>query len=751
MKQQILKRPLFFACTFSFAVAVLCAYIDVESMVALMAVLVFSALFLLPFKTPFKPMIFITAAVSVIIVLSNILYCKFYYQPSLKYADTTALIDCTVVNVSDSYLDVKFNDNIESADFKARIYIDEPCDVVPSSRLNVKVTFIDTKRSGTYGICLYGTAYKKDINILSHHNSHSPLYIYHNIRLSVCNLMPFNSQDTSAFVKGMVLGDTSDINGAFYNRLGTVGLSHVMSVSGMHLMFSVLLLDFLLSLVAIGYKPRAFIAIFSVLFFTFITGFSVSCIRAAIMLFVYYVGRISDKLPDSLTSLSLSAIIILIFCPYNSLSVSLWLSLAATFGIVVLTPCFYDLIKIKLSNRFLNVLVHSILRLFTLSLGATVMCMPIIAFVFKSACILSPVVNVILAIPIQALFYVGVLGIVFGAIPFVQGLFSYVADIIYKFIEVTVTKIYFIKHITFSVYDRFFLVCFSVFVVLIIGIYVLYKKSKPVRIAYLYILSFVIISATLYTVDALTCGGVSVNFVNVGHGNCSVIAQNESAIIVDCGGTDMSQLETVLCKERVKRIDTVAITHADKDHIGFLEKLVSTYKIDKIIYPYYTDISDYQYVLESARGNGTKVIKIKDDKDYLLLDDIKFSVFVDRFETVKSGPNLSAAYKLCYKNNSVLYTGDMSMYQERRALEYGDTIDCDILSVAHHGSATSSHPDFLEKCSPEYSVISVGKSGQFNLPSERIVKRLKEISAVFITADISTVTFKLTEKGIKIK
>ena len=142
--------------------------------------------------------------------------------------------------------------------------------------------------------------------------------------------------------------------------------------------------------------------------------------------------------------------------------------------------------------------------------------------------------------------------------------------------------------------------------------------------------------------------------------------------------------------------------------------------------------------MKYAEDCGTEVEYIEKDVDISLCKNTELKILVEKAEPVKYTDNLSAVYKMTAYDKSVLFTGDMNIDQEYSYLDYGDVLDTDVLLVAHHGSKTSSHPRFIELCSPEYSVISAARGNYTNLPSSAVVDRLKKVSTVLSTADMST-------------
>lgn len=75
---------------------------------------------------------------------------------------------------------------------------------------------------------------------------------------------------------------------------------------------------------------------------------------------------------------------------------------------------------------------------------------------------------------------------------------------------------------------------------------------------------------------------------------------------------------------------------------------------------------------------------------------------------------------------SFLLTGDIGSEGERRLISNGAEIDSTVLKVAHHGSRSSTSPEFLRRAQPIIDVISVGGSNRFGHPTDEVLERLAD-------------------------
>ena len=93
--------------------------------------------------------------------------------------------------------------------------------------------------------------------------------------------------------------------------------------------------------------------------------------------------------------------------------------------------------------------------------------------------------------------------------------------------------------------------------------------------------------------------------------------------------------------------------------------------------------------------------------------------------------NNSIVCKLCYKNFSMLFTGDIEEIAEKQILqEYKNNIkvlNSSILKVGHHGSKTSSTHQFIEDVKSKIALIGVGENNTFGHPNEEVIERFEHM------------------------
>ncbi len=162
----------------------------------------------------------------------------------------------------------------------------------------------------------------------------------------------YDSPKLAPILKGILVGEKSSFSDALYKKLSYAGISHIVSVSGMHLSILFALLAFLLQKFPTSYKKSLLFSVPVLFLFVTAAGFTPSVCRAGIMMLMMIISVFLNQRYSPINALFISLAIILWITPYALFSKSLSLSFGATLGILVFWKYLLNLFnfEIKMSN-----------------------------------------------------------------------------------------------------------------------------------------------------------------------------------------------------------------------------------------------------------------------------------------------------------------------------------------------------------------------------------------------------------------
>lgn len=221
-------------------------------------------------------------------------------------------------------------------------------------------------------------------------------------------------------------------------------------------------------------------------------------------------------------------------------------------------------------------------------------------------------------------------------------------------------------------------------------------------------------------------------FFDVGQGDSVYIKTPEGKNILVDGGPGRQAL-SALARYMAwwdKEIDLLVLTHPHDDHVGGLTDILNNYQVGQVLYTGVVHNSpSYLEFLNELKESRAELILARPGQLIRLGKDASLEILypvrdLAGTEAVNLN-NTSIVLKLAYGQTQALLTGDIELEAEKELLEKEADLKAQILKVAHHGSNTSSHSEFLEAVDPQYAVISVGQENKFNHPSRRIERRLE--------------------------
>jgi competence protein ComEC len=234
-------------------------------------------------------------------------------------------------------------------------------------------------------------------------------------------------------------------------------------------------------------------------------------------------------------------------------------------------------------------------------------------------------------------------------------------------------------------------------------------------------------------------GVTSLHFLDVGQGEAVLVRDGASTLLVDGGGwrgpgVAERALLPSLGRLGVRRLETVILSHGDRDHCRGVLELADYVAIDEVWLSPGTALSDCGLSLSLLFGIRLRPLWAGKTADWR---GWRFVVLSPPAGVRGSGNEESLVLRGESRGRSVLLTGDIGHSTEHRLLgcEQREALEVTLLKVAHHGSGSSSSTSFLGVTSPRLAVISAGHRNPFGHPASSVLERLERQGVPVLRTD----------------
>ena len=566
----------------------------------------------------------------------------------------------------------------------------------------------------------------------------------HRFAAYLSGLFPAPSLPHSGLILALSIGDRRGLDTSQWQLFSATGTTHLMVISGMHVGL-VSLLIYHLSMFAIKrstclilYIPAqriaALITLGAAYFYAGMAGFGLPAQRAFIMIAAFMLGQCCCRHTNVSNSFFLALALVLLINPLAPLSSGFWLSFVAVAVLIFFTG--------RQTEPGGQGMLRSLYRLFKIQLLVFLGLLPFMLWLFQQSSLSAPLVNM-LAIPYVSVLLVPLcLSILLLSFISDQAviLLAYLTD---RLLDFFIQGLAAVDHTwpsalfelpALNLWSWLFLLSATAF---LLHSPVATRPRLWLTASLCCLLPLLLSSGA----ERLEHGEVQVDFLDVGQGLAVVLRTRNHVLLYDLGpaySNDFNAgdgiIQPFLKAQNIRRPDRVIVSHGDNDHAGGLISIKSSFPGTEFLASDLSTFSDADTASYCRAGQNWN------------WDGVNFAILHPQWDGYR-GNNASCVLKVSTARHTILLTGDIESRVERQLLGSDIKLDADILLAPHHGSRTSSSPDFIEAVSPVYVVFSSGYLNQFSHPHPDIVNLYTNSGTITLnTATTGTISWLLGNK-----
>lgn len=559
-------------------------------------------------------------------------------------------------------------------------------------------------------------------------------------RLALRNFIDQQPVKHKGLLLALLTGDKSLLKPETEQFFQRFGMSHLLAISGPHVLIFALLLCWSLHQLICRYCPQAYLKwpkqyllivpfCICVLLYCAFVGFEIPALRTLLTCLLISAFVLLKQKIQPLNILLLSASILLIFDPFSILSAAFWLSYGACFVLLRIYQTVQqrhaEEIKTKTQAIKIQVkiLIESQWKIF-LAL------FPLMLIFFKQVAWITPLSN---------LFAIPWIGMVIVPLDVIAALcyfiFEPLGSLIFQINDGCLSVLLIFMQLLdwlFSPALQPVAMNFWMLLSLCLGLIILFLPRGVVPKTWS-VLCFV----PLIMIDS-TKNEFELTVLDVGQGQAIFVRDQEQTLMIDTGGNyDEAKFSVgkqiilpFLSVNGVSELNQLILTHLDQDHKGAYESIKHDLPIKNVYSNEQLEVADssqFDYCHQGQKWQWS------DRVDFTVL-----SPKAEQLANAKDEKNeMSCVIYVQVKNaqpyQNFLLMGDAGWPTEYQILQDYPDLKVDVLVLGHHGSRHSSAYHFLKQLNPKLAVASAGFNNRYGHPSVVLESRLKELNIPLLT------------------
>jgi competence protein ComEC len=563
------------------------------------------------------------------------------------------------------------------------------------------------------------------------------------VRQRVAEIFPDPADPAGAVVVAILIGDRSWLELEVERRLQVAGTYHVIAISGGNVALLTAGIYLCLRFLVRSARVISVLTMLSVVAYGWVVGGEPSVTRAVTVAFVYLALGLAGVVPPALNVLALVAALVTLADPMSVVDAGAWLSFGATFGIIVGASRLVAWHDARVPQPTLRTRAcRWLLALCGATLAAELTLLPVSASLFNRVGVAGLALNVV-AIPMIAVVQIaGLVGVLVAGVSGVAaGAAAAIARVANGALLGSAALVDVAPWLSWRVPSPPGFVIIGFYFSGLLWITTsrsIYRRSAGMAFG---LLALAVASAPDITWRQPREGWLRLTMLDVGQGDATLVQfPTGEALLVDAGGagarfdTGERVISPALWASGARRLDWLAISHADLDHIGGAPAVSTTFGPREV----------WEGVPVPSERIRRRLIEVSpvwrrlQAHDLFRVGNVTIEVLhppLPDWERPRVRNEDSLVFRMRYHDVDILLTGDIGVETERALPLRDGRAPIRILKVAHHGSRSSSSVAFLDRYAPEVALISAGRGNPFSHPAPEVVARLQAAGARIFRSD----------------
>ena len=521
----------------------------------------------------------------------------------------------------------------------------------------------------------------------------------------------------AGILAALAIGDQRSISGEEWRLFNRTGVTHLMSISGLHV---TLVSGLAAWLVALGWRRSPFLAlrlparksaaaaaIAAALGYTLLSGFAVPAQRTFWMVTVVAAALWSGRIASPWRTLALALAVVVLADPWAPLAPGLWLS----FGAVALM--FYVAAGWTIAEPRLAQWGRA-------QWAVTVGLAPAALLLFGQVSLAGPLANAV-AIPVVSV-VVTPLALLAAVLPF-----DFLLDIAAFLVEWLLQFLEWCAALPLALWQSHAPAPWTVPLALLGAAWMLAPRGLPWRAGGVALMA----PAFALAPPPPSHGEAWITVFDVGQGLAVLARTSSRTLLYDTGPAFGPEADggsrvvvPALRGAGLARVDLLVLTHQDADHVGGAVSVLESLEVEAI-------------ASSLAAGHPLNALAAARRRcrsgDAWQWDGVRFE-FLHPPEAAREARrnNQSCVLRIETAGGAMLLTGDIERLVENE-LTASST---DVLLVPHHGSRSSSSPEFIAAVKPRYAIVPVGYRSRFGHPAPEVLERYRSAGVRLFRTDL---------------